>query len=45
MLSARTLAPDVSVYDPNKNFQKVKNRGWTPVEPVVHALDGLAAPK
>ncbi len=45
VLSARTLAPDVSVYDPNKNFQKVKNRGWTPVEPVVHALDGLAAPK
>ncbi len=45
ILDARLLAPDVAVYDPNKNFKKVKNKGWTPIEPVVHALDGLAAPK
>jgi len=44
-LTARTLAPDAEIYDPNKNFKKVKNKGWTPVEPVVHALDSLAAPK
>lgn len=44
-LTARTLVPDIEVYDPNKNFQKVKNKGWTPVVPVVHAIDSLAAPK
>ncbi len=45
ILNAHLLAPDVEVYDPNKNFKKVKNKGWSPVEPVVKALDGLAAPK
>ena len=44
-LTARILMPDAELYDPNKNFRKVKNKGWTPVEPVVHALDSLAAPK
>jgi len=44
-LTARILMPEAELYDPNKNFRKVKNKGWTPVEPVVHALDSLAAPK
>ncbi len=44
-LTARTLVPNVELYDPAKNFHKVKNKGWTPVEPVVHALDSLAAGK
>ena len=44
-LTAHTFAPDLEVYDPNKNFKKVKNKGWSPVVPVVHALDSLAAPK
>ncbi len=45
VLTAKTLAPDVQLYDPTQNFHKVKNKGWTPIEPVVHGLDSLAAPK
>ena len=44
-LTAHTLAPDVDVYDPTKNYRKVKAKGWNPIEPAVQALDGLAAPK
>ena len=44
-LTARVLSPDADIYDPAKNFNKVKNKGWNPIEPAVQALDGLAAPK
>ena len=41
-LDARAFAPDVRVYDPQANFDKVKNKGWSPLEPVARLLDGLA---
>ncbi|MDI7774790.1 TolC family outer membrane protein [Asticcacaulis sp. EMRT-3] len=41
-LTARAFVPDIQVYDPQKNFDKVKNKGWSPLEPVVRVLDGLA---
>lgn len=44
MLTARTLVPDAQIYDPAQNFRRVKNKGWNPIEPVVHGLDSLAAP-
>ena len=42
-LTAQTFDPSIQLYDPNKHFDQVKNKGWTPLEPVVQALDGLAA--
>lgn len=41
-LEARTLTPQAEIYDPAKNFDAVKNKGATPLEPVARALDGLA---
>jgi outer membrane protein len=42
-LTAKAFVPDIQVYDPEQHFDDVKSKGWTPLEPVVHALDGLAA--
>lgn len=42
-LTARAFVPDIQVYDPQDHFDDVKSKGWTPLEPVVHALDGLVA--
>jgi len=42
-LTAQAFVPDIQVYDPQTHFDDVKSKGWTPLEPVVHALDGLAA--
>ncbi len=42
-LTAQTFDSSATIYDPNKHFDKVKAKGWTPLEPVVNALDGLAA--
>ncbi len=42
-LTAKAFVPDIQVYDPQEHFDDVKSKGWTPLEPVVHALDGLAA--
>jgi outer membrane protein len=42
-LTAKAFVPDIQVYDPQDHFDDVKSKGWTPLEPVVHALDGLAA--
>ncbi len=42
-LSVQTFDPSAQSYDPNAHFNKVKAKGWTPLEPVVQALDGLAA--
>ncbi|MFT4075404.1 MAG: TolC family outer membrane protein [Asticcacaulis sp.] len=42
-LTAKAFVPDIQVYDPEKHFDDVKSKGWTPLEPVAKALDGLAA--
>ena len=42
-LTAQTFDPSIQIYDPTKHFDQVKSKGWTPLEPVAHALDGLAA--
>jgi len=42
-LTAQAFVPDIEVYDPQQHFDKVKNKGWTPLEPVTQALDGLAS--
>ncbi|MDV6329598.1 TolC family outer membrane protein [Asticcacaulis sp. 201] len=42
-LTAKAFVPNIEVYDPEKNFDAVKSKGWTPLEPVVHTLDGLVA--
>jgi len=42
-LTAKAFVPDLEVYDPQDHFNDVKSKGWTPLEPVAHALDGLAA--
>ena len=42
-LTAQTFDPSVELYDPTKNFDRVKNKGWTPFETVTRTLDGLAA--
>ena len=42
-LTAQAFVPDIEVYDPQEHFDDVKSKGWTPMETVVHALDGLAA--
>ncbi|ESQ80462.1 TolC family outer membrane protein [Asticcacaulis sp. YBE204] len=41
-LNATTLTPGVEVYDPAKNFDSVKRKGFTPFEPVIRVLDGAA---
>ena len=42
-MTAQAFVPNIEVYDPQQHFNDVKAKGWTPLEPVVHALDGLAA--
>lgn len=42
-MTAKAFVPDIEVYDPQEHFNDVKSKGWTPLEPVVHALDGLVA--
>lgn len=44
VLTPELLAPAVERYDAAKNFREVKNRGATPLEWPVRALDSLAAP-
>jgi len=45
LLEARYVAPAAPLYDPAKSFDRVKNSGWVPWEPVVAGLDSLAAPR
>jgi outer membrane protein/S-layer protein transport system outer membrane protein len=40
-LDVRTFAPGVTPYDPEKNFNEVKNKGQLPWEPAVRAIDRL----
>jgi outer membrane protein len=42
-LTPAAFGANVEVYDPNANFKRVKNKGWTPLEPVVHVVDKTAA--
>jgi outer membrane protein len=45
-LSAANLTPTVPLYDPKTNFNRVKRSfGWVPWEPVIAAVDSLAAPR
>lgn len=43
-LTAQAFVPDIQVYDPQQHFDQVKNKGWTPLEPVSRTLDSLATP-
>jgi outer membrane protein len=43
-LEARNLNPGAPVYDPRRNFDRVRKAGWTPLDPVVRLLDATAAP-
>ncbi|EGF90350.1 type I secretion outer membrane protein, TolC family protein [Asticcacaulis biprosthecium C19] len=42
-MTVQAFVPSIEVYDPQENFNNVKSKGWTPLEPVSRALDGLAA--
>jgi len=41
-LEARALTPESEIYDPAKNFDSVKNKGATPLDPVIRVLDSAA---
>lgn len=43
-LDAADLVAGVDAYDPVRAFDRVRNRGATPWEPLVAALDGVAGP-
>ncbi|MDO1559721.1 TolC family outer membrane protein [Brevundimonas sp. 2R-24] len=43
-LSGRDLAVDAPIYDPSANFDRVRNRGGLPWDPVVEAIDRIGAP-
>ncbi len=41
-LTAQAFVPGIVTYDPKTHFDKVASKGWTPIVPVVHAVDGAA---
>jgi outer membrane protein len=43
-LEAKNLVQDVQPYDPKKNFDRVKNKGAMPWDPLVSTVDKLGAP-
>jgi outer membrane protein len=43
-LELQDLNPAAPVYDPRRNFDRVRNAGWTPLDAVVRLLDATAAP-
>jgi outer membrane protein len=43
-LEAKNLLQTVQPYDPKKNYDKVKNKGGTPWDPIVSTVDRLGAP-
>jgi len=43
-LRADALVAGIDTYDPAANFDAVKNRGATPLEPLIRAVDGLVTP-
>jgi outer membrane protein len=44
-LEIRYLNPALPPYDPRRNFDRVRNKGWLPIDPVVEALDAVGAPR
>jgi outer membrane protein len=44
-LQIRYLNPDLPAYDPKRNFDRVRNKGWLPIDEVVRALDAAGAPR
>ena len=44
-LEIRYLNPALPAYDPRRNFDRVRNLGWLPIDPVVEALDAAGAPR
>ncbi len=45
MLEARYIVGPIDLYDPAKAFNKVAGKGWTPWEPVLAQVDGIAVPR
>lgn len=45
LLEARYIAPAAPLYDPTKSFNRVKNSGFVPWEPIVAGLDSIGAPR
>jgi outer membrane protein len=43
-LEAQDLVAGVTVYDPKANFNRVRNKGFVPWEPIVETIDSIAAP-
>lgn len=43
-MEAGKISADIPVYDAQKNFNKVRHRGFSPIEPVVAALDRVTGP-
>jgi outer membrane protein len=43
-LEMKYLNDSAPLYDPKRNFDRVKYRGWTPLDPVARLLDGTLAP-
>ena len=44
-LEIRYLNPALPAYDPKRNFDRVRNKGWLPIDAVVGALDAAGAPR
>jgi hypothetical protein len=44
-LDIRSLNPALPAYDPKRNFDRVRNLGWLPIDVVVQALDAAGAPR
>ncbi|MGA9659140.1 MAG: TolC family outer membrane protein [Asticcacaulis sp.] len=42
-LTAQAFVPDIEVYDPQTNFDRVKGKGGSPIAPIIQALDSLAS--
>jgi outer membrane protein len=43
-LEGQDLDPTLTIYDPNANYQRVRNRGALPWDGAIESLDRLAAP-
>ena len=44
-LEIKYLNPALPAYDPKRNFDRVRDKGWLPIDPVVEALDAAGAPR
>jgi outer membrane protein len=43
-LEIRYLNADIPLYDPRRNFERVRNKGWTPLDPLINLIDATGAP-